>query len=148
MTRDRPVGVSALTALFAFGALMSLIAGLALSWPGSFLEPMWGVNPRGRDGLSTLGPWGIVLMFCVSGACALSASGLWSGAARGRRLATAILVVNLVGDAVSALSGAEPRAALGIPIGAALVAYLWSARVTAFFDREPLLAPRRSATSD
>jgi hypothetical protein len=119
---------------------MSLTSGVALLFPGSFLESMWRLNPRARDELSRLGPWAIVLMFSVSVACALSAAGLWRGVAWGHRLATVVLVANLVGDAVGALSGAEPRAAIGIPIGAALVAYLWSKRVRAFYAQQPVLA--------
>jgi hypothetical protein len=83
-----------------------------------------------------LGPSGIVLLLGVSVACALAASGLWRGAAWGQRLATAVLVVNLLGDSIFALSGIEPSAAIGIPIGAALVAYLWSARVREFFGQD------------
>jgi hypothetical protein len=133
MTARRPRGVTALSAFFVFGTLMSLISGIALLLPGGLLEPMWRLNPRTRDSLSSLGPWGIVLMFSVSFACAFSAAGLWRGAAWGRQLATSVLVVNLLGDVISAVSGTEPRAAIGIPIGGALVAYLWSARVREFF---------------
>jgi hypothetical protein len=138
----RPVGVTALSAFFAFGALMSLVSGLALLFPGSVLEPMWRLNPRAREGLGRLGPWGIVLMVSVSVACAFAAVGLRRGVAWGRRLAIGILLVNLAGDGVSAVSGIEPRAAIGLPIGAALVAYLRTRRVRAFFlpagPREPM----------
>ena len=135
MTSSRPGGISALSALFVFGTLMTLIAGLALWFPAGFAEPAWRLNARGRE-LGRLGPWGIVLLLSVSVACALAASGLWRGAAWGHRLATAVLVVNLLGDAIFALSGIEPSAAIGIPIGAALVAYLWSARVREFFAQD------------
>ena len=146
MTSGRPGGISALSAFFLFGTLMSLIAGVALLFPAGFVEPMWRLNPRARE-LGRLGPWGIVLMLSVSVACALSASGLWRGAAWGHRLATAVLVVNLLGDAISALSGVEPSAAIGIPIGAALVAYLWSARVREFFAQDKVLAHERRRTT-
>ena len=106
---------------------MSLVAGLALLFPGGILEPMWRLNPRAREGLSGLGTWGAVLMFGVSAACAMSAVGLWRRAEWGRRLAIAVLVVQLLGDAASALSGREPRAAIGIPIAIMLIVYLASA---------------------
>jgi len=112
------------------------MSGVALLLPGGLLEPMWRLNPRARDNLGRLGPWGIALMFTVSLACALSAVGVWRGAAWGRRLAVAVLVVNLLGDVGSALSGAEPRAAIGLPIGVALVLYLRSGRVHRFFDSD------------
>jgi len=146
MTSGRPGGISVLSAFFVFGTVMTLIAGVALWFPGSFAEPVWQLNARGRE-LGKLGPWGIVLLLSVSVACALAASGLWRGAAWGHRLATAVLVVNLLGDAVFALSGIEPSAAIGIPIGAALVAYLWSARVREFFVQDKVLAYERRRTS-
>ena len=68
-------------------------------------------------------------------ACAVAAAGLWRGAAWGHRLATLILLLNLIGDGVSALSGAEPRAVIGLPIAAALVAYLRTRRVREYFAR-------------
>jgi hypothetical protein len=55
--------------------------------------------------------------------------------------------VNLLGDAVCAVSGIEPSAAIGVPIGAALVAYLWSARVREFFVQDAVLAHERRRTS-
>jgi hypothetical protein len=124
-----------LSAFFGFGALMSLTSAVALLFPGSILEPVWRLNPRARDGLSRLGPWAVVLMFSVSVACALAAAGLSRGIPWGHRLATGVLVVNLVGDAVSAISGTEPRAAIGLPIGTLFVVYLRSRRVRAFFAR-------------
>jgi hypothetical protein len=68
----------------------------------------------------------------IKGACAVSAVGLWRGAEWGRRTAMAVLLVNLTGDAASGLSGVEPRALIGVPIGAALVAYLASRKVRAY----------------
>jgi hypothetical protein len=118
-----------------FGAVMSFTSGVALLFPGGFLEPMWQLNPRAREGLGRLGPWAILLMFSVSVACAFAAAGLWRGVAWGHRLATGILIINLVGDGVSALTGAEPRALIGLPVCAALIAYVWSRRVREYFAR-------------
>jgi len=87
-------------------------------------------------------------MFTVSVACALSAAGLWRGVAWGQRLATGVLVVNIVGDAVNVLLGTEPRAAIGIPIGAALVAYLRSKRVREFLPMLGSLCRLPSAAAD
>jgi len=131
---SRPAGITALSAFFLFGAVMSFTSSAALLFPGGLLEPMWRLNPRAREGFDKMGPWAIVLMLAVCAACALSATGLWRGVAWGHRLATGVLVVNVLGDAASALSGTEPRAGIGVPIGAALVAYLRSKRVRSFFD--------------
>jgi hypothetical protein len=54
-------------------------------------------------------------------------------AGRGQRLALLVLAVNLVGDAANALGGGGARAAIGVPIVAALIGYLLSDRVRRFF---------------
>ena len=48
-------------------------------------------------------------------------------------LAVALLVTSLLGDLANALLGVEPCAWLGVPIAAALLGYLATARVRAFF---------------
>ena len=103
---------------------------------------MWRLNPRGREGLGTLGPWGAALLGAASLACALSAAGLWRGARWGRRLAIAVLVVQLAGDLLNVVTGVDRRAAFGLPVALALLLYLSGRRVGAYFggprpDRPP-----------
>jgi hypothetical protein len=107
---------------------------MSLLFPGSFLEPMWRVNPRAREVFTSWGVWAVVLMVGVSLACAASAVGLWRGARWGHPLAMGLLVVNLVGDTMNVVLGIEPRAAVGIPIAGAIIAYLVTARVRRFFS--------------
>ena len=61
--------------------------------------------------------------------------GLWRGQPWGYRLAIALLTVNLLADITNVVLGVEPRAALGVPIVAAMLAFLASRRVRSFFDR-------------
>jgi hypothetical protein len=132
----RPGGVTALAGFFVFGTLMSGLAALALVTPGGPLEPMWRINPRAREGFATMGGWAPLLLAAVCLACASAAAGLWRGRPWGRALAIVILTVNLVGDAGNVVFGHDVRAAIGIPIAAALVAYLaWNRRVRAYFAR-------------
>src|SRR4051812_16810119 len=98
-----PAGVIALVLFFGFGAAMSLLAALALLLPGSALQNVWRFNPQAQVGLAALGSWATVLMLVVSVVCALSALGLWQGAAWGRAVALAVLAINLLGDAANAL---------------------------------------------
>jgi hypothetical protein len=128
-----PASLIALSGFFAFGALMSGAAGVALLVPGGILEPMWQLNPEARSGLLSMGPWAIALMGTVSLACALAAVGLWIRARWGRRVALAILAVNLVGDVGNAALRGDPCTLLGLPIAAGLIAYLLSPRVRAYF---------------
>jgi uncharacterized membrane protein (DUF2068 family) len=107
---------------------------------------MWRLNPRGRAGLGTLGPWGAALLGAASLACALSAAGLWRGARWGRRLAIVVLAVQLAGDLANVVSGVDRRAAFGLPVALALLLYLFSRRVGAYFERpRPDGPPGRAA---
>ena len=129
----RPPGIAALAAFFAFGTAMSAIAAISLFFPGSFLEPMWRLNPRARVAFAGIGIAGPVLLAAVCGACALAAAGLWRLKRWGYWAAVAVLGFNLAGDLVNTIAGTEPRAAIGIPITAALLAYLATRRVRGSF---------------
>jgi hypothetical protein len=124
---------------FACGAVISFTAGVALLFPGSVFEPMWRLNPRAKDAFGSMGGWAVLLMGAVFIACSLSAVGLWRGAKWGHRLAFGVLVVNLIGDTLNVVLGTEPRAAIGIPIGGALLLYLVTERVRLYFKETATL---------
>jgi hypothetical protein len=75
LTGERPLGLAALSAFFTFGALMSAMSALALAYPGSWVEPLWRLNPKARDAFTRMGPWAVV-MVAVGAACAAAAAGL------------------------------------------------------------------------
>lgn len=97
---------------------------LMLAMPGGLLDPVWRLRPSAREELTPLGGWGVLLMATVSLACVGAAIGLWTGRRAGYRLATALLVTNLVGDLVNALVRGDPRTVVGVPIAAVLLWYL------------------------
>jgi hypothetical protein len=131
----RPYGVTALSFFFLFGALMSLIASVSLFFRGSFIDKLWRLNPHAYEGLSRLGIWASVLLFVVSFGCAGAAIGLWRRRRWGHLLALIIISINLVGDLANAVTGAEPRAIVGVPIAGAILWYLLSRQVRGFFGR-------------
>ncbi len=126
-----------LSAFFAFGTVASALAAFALLFPGSFLEPVWQLNPRGHEGFLRLGPLVWLILLPVSLACLVSAFGLYSGRRWGWRLAVALLLINLAGDLLNFGLGIEPRAIVGVPIVGLLLWYLRSSRVQLFFARTP-----------
>ncbi len=131
----RPISVTALSIFFWAGAFISFIAAVSLLFPGSFLEPLWRLNPRAREGFAEIGAWAILLMGAVSVACAMAAAGLWRGSRWGYWLALTLLAINLIGDIANVLRGTEPRAAVGIPIVIAILVFLLaSRRVRDFFS--------------
>jgi len=129
----RPAGIAALSVFFGFGAAMAGIAAASLVFPGTFLDPMWRLNPRARTAFDALGIGAPLLLAVVSLACGLACAGLWRHRRWGYWMAVAVLGFNLAGDLVNTIAGVEPRAAIGIPITAALLLYLSTRRVRGWF---------------
>jgi hypothetical protein len=134
----RPVGVIALVLLFAIGTCASFISAVSLTFPGSFLEPIWNLNPNARTGFTRIGSAAIVLMIAVCIACIFTTIGLWLGRRWGYWLAVVMLVVNLCGDVVNVISGIEPRAIIGIPIVGVILAYLLRKRTRYHFNNSAI----------
>jgi hypothetical protein len=126
--RSRPLGITALSGFFVFGAAMSGLTCFLLLFPGTALDAVWRLNPQAREAFQPMGPWAVVLMAIVCAACALAARGLWIVAPWGRWLAVGILTVNLIGDLANAFLRGDLRTLIGLPIAGALIAYLLSPR--------------------
>jgi hypothetical protein len=131
--RSRPLGITALSGFFVFGAAMSGLTCFLLLFPGTGLDPVWRLNPQAHEALRGMGIWAVALMMIVCASCALAARGLWIVAPWGRRLALGILTVNLIGDLANAIFRGDPRTLIGLPIGGALIGYLLTPRVRKFF---------------
>lgn len=127
-TRPRPLGITLLVIFFAAGALICLVTMLALAFPGGVLEPIWRLKPDARMQFQQIGNWSIALMAAVGAACASAAVGLARNAEWGRRLAIAILTVNLIGDTLNAILRHDPRTLIGLPIGGLMIWYLLKRR--------------------
>ena len=117
-----------MSGFFAFGALAAATAAAALLTEGGALDAVWRLNPRAHQGLLRFGPWAAPLLVTVAAACLAASIGLWRTRAWGRQIAIGLLAVNLVGDAVNAISG-DWQTLVGIPIAAAMLAYLGRRRI-------------------
>jgi hypothetical protein len=140
-SETRPAGVTALSVFFAFGAAASFLSFVSLLFPGSFLGPMWRLNPQARESFAGMGWWAIALMCVVCAACSAAEAGLWRGARWGHRAAVSLLAINLLGDVANVVTGAEPRAAVGIPIVLIIIAFLLRRRVRGFFHKTARAGP-------
>lgn len=130
----RPWGITALRFFFLAGAIISLTASISLLLPDSFLNAMWRINPRAHESLTSLGLWAVFLLLTVSMLCAAASFGLWWTTRWGHWLAVGLITINLIGDVINVLAGNEPRAIVGVPIAAAILAYLMSRKVRNFFS--------------
>ena len=114
-----------LVIFFGAGALICLIATLALAFPGSFLEPIWRLKPEAHFQFLEFGRGAsIALMIAVGAACGLSTLGLARNTQWGRPLAVAVLAINLIGDSLNALLRHDPKTLIGLPIGGLMIWYL------------------------
>ncbi len=105
--------------------------------PGGVLDSIWQLNPEAQAGFQEIGTWwSVLLMLVVGTACAGAAFGLSKRRPWGRKLAMAILAVNLVGDSVTAVVRHDPRTLIGLPIGGAMLGYLWKKLIIARQRRE------------
>jgi hypothetical protein len=126
MKQRVPLGIRLLAALFAFGASMCALMIVLLLFPGSALDQLWQLNPEARSFFQSMGRMSALLMAVVGAACASAAIGLARGRRWGRRLAVVILAVNVVGDLANALLRHDYRSLIGLPVGGAMIIYLWS----------------------
>ncbi len=123
--RKVPVGTRLLVAFFLFGTVACTTTVAALLFAGSILDYVWRINPEAHAGFQRIGTlWSVLLMAAVGTACGSAAYGLARSREWGRRLAIAILSVNLIGDSINALVRQDARTLIGLPIGGALIFYL------------------------
>src|SRR6185369_2992489 len=119
-----PPGITAMGVFLLFGALMASLAGSSLVWPGSFLEPLWQLNPRAYGELAPFGRWiGIpFLLLAVTMAC--TAAGWFQRRRWAWWLVVGIITAQVLGDLVNFFLGRLAEGALGVTIAGALLYYL------------------------
>jgi hypothetical protein len=125
--------VALLSFFFGLGALPAAFTALALARPGAWSEFVWRLKPSAPAEFIRLGSLAIPLMIGVAAACGSAAFGLWKRRRWGRRLAILILGVNLLGDSLNAVLRGDWRTLIGLPIGGAMLVYLFTPGVRGWF---------------
>ncbi len=69
-------GLTAMAVFLVFGATMATLAGFTLLFPGSFLDPIWRLNPEAGEQLRQLGR-GIGIAFLGLAAAMIAATIGW-----------------------------------------------------------------------
>jgi hypothetical protein len=133
--------IVALACFFLFGTTMCILTIATLAFPGSFLEPLWQVNPQARQAFQAMGTSAFALMAIVGTACLAAAIGLFRRADWGRVLAIGVLAVNLIGDLGGAIVRRDARTLIGLPIAGALIVFLSSEPVRRLFNRKIVVLP-------
>jgi len=121
----RSVGRTLFVIFFGAGTLISLVVMLALAFPGGYLESIWSLKREAQTQFQAIGrSASVALMAVVAAACGLAAVGLAKGAEWGRRVAVAVLTINLIGDSLHALFTRDPTTLIGLPIGGLMILLL------------------------
>ena len=128
-------GLTAMTVFLFFGATMATLAGVTLLFPGSFLDPVWRLNPEAGEQLHQLGR-GVGIAFLGLGAAMLVAAIGWMKRRFwGWALAVVIIASQVLGDLVNALRGEWLKGAVAVAITGALLVYLLQPKVRAEFGK-------------
>jgi hypothetical protein len=128
-------GLTAMAVFLVFGATMATLAGITLLFPGSFLDPIWRLNPEAGEQLCQLGR-GIGVAFLGLGAAMVAAAIGWiKRRFWGWALAVIIIASQVLGDLVNALRGEFLKGAVGVAVAGALLIYLLQPRVRSAFVR-------------
>lgn len=128
-----PRGITAVGIFLFFGAAMAGLAGVTLSWPGTGLDRMWNLNLPAYRQLAPLGRGvGFSFLF-LSATMAVAGIGWFRRRRWGWRLAAVIIATQVLGDLANIVRGDFLRGGVGFAIAGALLLYLGSARIRAFF---------------
>ena len=118
-----------------FGATMATLAGITLLFPGSFLDPVWRLNPEAGERLHQLGGAIGIAFLGLAAAMITAAIGWIKRRFWGWALAVIIIASQVLGDFVNAVRGELLKGALGVAIAGALLIYLLQPRVRSAFVR-------------
>ena len=132
---NRSFGLTAMAIFLFFGATVATLAGITLLFPGSFLDPMWRLNPEAGEQLRHLGR-GIGIAFLGLGAAMIAAAIGWiKRRFWGWALAVVIIASQVLGDFVNALRGEWLKGAVGAAIAVALLVYLLRSTTRGAFEK-------------
>jgi hypothetical protein len=138
LERKLPRGVKAVGIFLLFAALMALIAGIALIWPGTILDRMWLLNPSAHQQLAPFGKT-VGIPFLLLSVVLCSATVGWFNRRRwGWQLTVFIIATQVLGDLVNVLLGRVIEGGVGVAIAGALLLYLLRANVKSVFETNTL----------
>jgi hypothetical protein len=104
-------------------ATFALFIACVLLFPGTPLDTVWAMKAGSRDSFASIGALGVVLMLVLAAVLIVAAIGLFRRRSWARWLAFALLVINVVPDAVQGFAG-EFSIFVPISIVAAVAVYL------------------------
>jgi hypothetical protein len=138
-----PKGMVAVGIFLFFGATMACLAGATLLWRGTIFDRIWALNAPAYSRLAPFGKTVGVLFLLLSATLLFAGAGWFKRRRWGWRLAVAIIVTQVLGDILNALTGDVIRGGIGFIIAAALLVYLLRPQVRSAFTSANVSSPRR-----
>jgi hypothetical protein len=129
-----PRGIAAVGVFLFFGATMASLAGTTLTWPGTFLDRLWVLNPTAHKQLATFAKPAGILFLLLAAVLAMAGTGWFKHRLWGWRLAVAVIATQVLGDLVNFFKGDHLRGGVGFSIATALLFYLLRPVVRAVFN--------------
>jgi hypothetical protein len=129
-----PRGITAVGVFLFFGATTASIAGTTLTWPGTFLDRLWVLNPTAHKQLATFPKPAGILFVLLAAVLAMAGTGWFKHRLWGWRFAVAVIAAQVVGDLVKFFKGDYLRGGVGFSIATALLFYLLRPVVRAVFN--------------
>ena len=129
-----PRGITAVGVFLFFGAAMASIAGATLTWPGTFLDRLWVLNPTAHKQLATFAKPAGTLFLLLAAVLAMAGTGWFKHRLWGWRLAVAVIATQILGDLINFFKGDYLRGGVGFSIATALLFYLLRPVVRAVFN--------------
>lgn len=120
----KPSGFAAVGVFLFFGATVASLAAITLLWRGTYLDPIWSLDPTAYRQLAPLGR-DVGVPFLLLG-LALAAAGIGWFRRRlwGWRLTVAIIAIQIVGDVMNCIRGDWLHGGIGVVIAGALLLFL------------------------
>ena len=129
----KPVTPVGLAAFFTLATLLTAIVSITMAAPAGPLDAIWAVKPYEHEHLLRLRPFTTAGFVAICAAMAAAAFGTLRRRRWGLSLATAIFVINAIGDAARTISGAWLSGLLGLIVAGAVVWWLTRPDVRALF---------------
>ncbi|HEX3809436.1 MAG TPA: hypothetical protein VH000_09775 [Rhizomicrobium sp.] len=126
--------ITLIAVFFAIATAILLVTGVALLWPGTFLDQIWHLNESRR---ALLMPYRIFLaprFIIMALPMALASVGCFLRRRWGWWLTLAIFLVNGLGNAAQLFVGHIMEGMIGVGVAALLIAFLLRPRVRAIFS--------------
>jgi hypothetical protein len=134
--KNRPKGISIIAIILFFAAVMALIVGISIVFPGTALDVLWTLNSSFSPGFKFTSAGMILGYFLVILSLVILSAG-W-GLLKGRKWAWWITIIifaaNGIGDVFRIALGGIIEGIVGILIAVGFLFYLTRPGVKAFFE--------------